>query len=254
MGRKFNQKYIISMVSKNQIKLISSLHQKKFRQANQLFIAEGVKVIQELLDAHFDLVHIYATEVLFETIEADQFSLISNDDLRKISALAVANNCLAVFKIPVAKNFEEKGLVVALDSVRDPGNLGTILRICDWFGVQQLLCSPDTVDLYNPKVVQATMGSIARVNCTYADLIPVLQKTNLPVFGTFMDGQNIYKSDLPHEGIIVLGNEANGISEKIESVIKNKLAIPRFGTLQQTESLNVATATAIILSEFCRKL
>lgn len=254
MGRKFNQKYIISMVSKNQIKLISSLHQKKFRQANQLFIAEGVKVIQELLDAHFDLVHIYATEVLFETIEADQFSLISNDDLRKISALAVANNCLAVFKIPVAKNFEEKGLVVALDSVRDPGNLGTILRICDWFGVQQLLCSPDTVDLYNPKVVQATMGSIARVNCTYADLIPVLQKTNLPVFGTFMDGQNIYKSDLPHEGIIVLGNEANGISEKIEAVIKNKLAIPRFGTLQQTESLNVATATAIILSEFCRKL
>lgn len=254
MGRKFNQKYIISMVSKNQIKLISSLHQKKFRQANQLFIAEGVKVIQELLDAHFDLVHIYATEVLFETIEADQFSLISNDDLRKISALAVANNCLAIFKIPVAKNFEQKGLVVALDSVRDPGNLGTILRICDWFGVQQLLCSPDTVDLYNPKVVQATMGSIARVNCTYADLIPVLEKTNLPVFGTFMDGKNIYKSELPHEGIIVMGNEANGISEKIEAVIKNKLAIPRFGTLQQTESLNVATATAIILSEFCRKL
>ena len=242
------------MVSKNQIKLISSLHQKKFRQANQLFIAEGVKVIQELLDAHFDLVHIYATEVLFETIEADQFSLISNDDLRKISALAVANNCLAIFKIPVAKNFEQKGLVVALDSVRDPGNLGTILRICDWFGVQQLLCSPDTVDLYNPKVVQATMGSIARVNCTYADLIPVLEKTNLPVFGTFMDGKNIYKSELPHEGIIVMGNEANGISEKIEAVIKNKLAIPRFGTLQQTESLNVATATAIILSEFCRKL
>ena len=205
MGRKFNQKYIISMVSKNQIKLISSLHQKKFRTVNQLFVAEGVKVIQELLDARFELVHIYATERLFNGIVSEKFSLISKEDLQKISALAVANNCLAVFKIPVVKNFEEKGLIVALDSVRDPGNLGTILRICDWFGVQQIICSPDTVDLYNPKVIQATMGSIARVNCIYTDLVPVLEQSTLPVFGTFMDGKNIYKSDLPNEVIIVMG-------------------------------------------------
>ena len=242
------------MVSKNQIKLISSLHQKKFRQLHKLFIAEGVKVIQELLDAHFEVVQIYATEPLFDANTSEKCSIISNDDLRKMSALAVANNCLAVFKIPAARGFEEKGLIVALDSVRDPGNLGTILRICDWFGVQQIVCSPDTVDLYNPKVIQATMGSIARVNCIYTDLISVLEKANLPIFGTFMEGNNIYKSEMPYEGIIVMGNEANGISSAVATLIKNKLAIPRFGTLQQTESLNVATATAIVLSEFCRKM
>ena len=253
MGRKFNQKYIISMVSKNQIKLISSLHQKKFRQLNQLFIAEGVKVIQELLDARFELEHIYTTTSMFEGVVVDKLSLISNDELKKISALTVPNNCLAIFKIPETKSFVEQGLVVALDSVRDPGNLGTILRICDWFGISQVVCSPDTVDIYNPKVIQATMGSIARVNCVYTDLLPILQNTNLPVFGTFMDGENIYESTLPQEGIIVMGNEANGISEAIENAIKNRIAIPRFGALQKTESLNVATATAIILSEFRRK-
>ena len=242
------------MVSKNQIKLISSLHQKKFRQLNQLFIAEGAKVIQELLDANFELQHIYATEPLFNGISSNAFSLISVDELKKISALTVPNNCLAVFKIPSSSTFKEQGLIVALDSIRDPGNLGTILRICDWFGVQEIICSPDTVDIYNPKVIQATMGSIARVNCVYTDLIPILENTKLPVFGTFMDGENIYKMNLPQEGIIVMGNEANGISKAIENTIKNKIAIPRFGELQKTESLNVATATAIILSEFCRKL
>lgn len=241
------------MVSKNQIKLISSLHQKKFRQLNQLFIAEGVKVIQELLDARFELEHIYATTSMFEGVVAAKFSLISNDELKKISALTVPNNCLAIFKIPETKRFVEQGLVVALDSVRDPGNLGTILRICDWFGISQVVCSPDTVDIYNPKVIQATMGSIARVNCVFSDLLPILQNTNLPVFGTFMDGENIYESTLPQEGIIVMGNEANGISELVENAIKNRIAIPRFGALQKTESLNVATATAIILSEFRRK-
>ena len=240
------------MVTKNQIKLISSLHQKKFRQLHQLFIAEGIKVIQELLNADFELEHIYVTTPLFNEISADKVSLISTDDLKKVSALTVPNNCLAVFKIPITKLFQDKGLVLALDSVRDPGNLGTILRICDWFGIEQLICSPDTVDLYNPKVVQATMGSISRVNCTYADLLPIFEETQLPIYGTFMDGENIYKMSLPQEGIVVMGNEANGISEAIEAVIKNKIAIPRFGALQKTESLNVATATALILSEFRR--
>ena len=242
------------MVTKNQIKLISSLHQKKFRQLNQLFIAEGVKVVQELLDANYILEHIYATESLFVGVSEDKFSLITEDELKKISALTVPNNCLAVFKIPVKQIYQEKGLIVVLDSIRDPGNLGTILRICDWFGIHQLLCSPDTVDLYNPKVIQATMGSIARVNCIYTDLIPVLENTKLPVFGTFMDGNNIYKTDLPKQGFIVLGNEANGISKALENTIKSKIAIPRFGDLQKTESLNVATATAIVLSEFSRNL
>ena len=242
------------MVSKNQIKLISSLHQKKFRQTHQLFIAEGIKVIQELLDAAFELEHIFATTPLFEQVSSDKITLISFDELKKISALTVPNNCLAVFKIPATKRYEETGLIVALDSIRDPGNLGTILRICDWFGIHQVICSPDTVDVYNPKVIQATMGSVARVNCVYSELLPLLEKTHLPVFGTFMDGENIYKMSLPQEGIIVMGNEANGISKAVENAINNKIAIPRFGALQKTESLNVATATAIILSEFCRKL
>ncbi|MDD3005533.1 RNA methyltransferase [Flavobacterium sp.] len=241
------------MVSKNQIKLINSLHQKKFRQINKLFIAEGIKVIQELLNAQYELDQIYSTEPLFEQVLENKKTLISDEELKKISALTVPNNCLAVFKIPAEKKFSEKGLIVALDSIRDPGNLGTIIRICDWFGIEQIICSPDTVDVYNPKVIQATMGSISRVNFVYTDLVSVLQKTKLPVFGTFMDGENIYKMEVPKEGIIVMGNEANGISEAIEKIVKNKISIPRFGTLQKTESLNVATATAIILSEFRRK-
>ena len=240
------------MVSKNQIKLINSLHQKKFRQANHLFIAEGVKVINELLNSNFELENVYATEPLFPQIQQHKITLISENDLKKISALTVPNNCLAVFKIPEQKAIKETGLIIALDDIRDPGNLGTILRLCDWFGVEQVICSEQTVDIYNPKVVQATMGSIARVNVTYADLNLYLSKTKLPVFGTFMDGENIYKTNLPKEGIIVMGNEANGISPKIEAFTKNRLTIPRFGNVQKTESLNVATATAIILSEFCR--
>jgi TrmH family RNA methyltransferase len=248
----FNQKYIISMVSKNQIKLISSLHQKKFRQSLNLFIAEGQKVIQELLDANFVLEHLYQTESLFSNIISDKKTLIDFNDLKKISALTVPNNCLAVFQTPNPKPIIEKGLLIALDDIRDPGNFGTILRLCDWFGIEQVLCSKATVDLYNPKVIQATMGSVARVNINYLDLKPLLENTKLPVFGTFIEGENIYKTDLPNDGIIVMGNEANGISSEIETMINRRLTIPRFGNLQKTESLNVATATAIVLSEFRR--
>lgn len=240
------------MVTKNQIKLISSLQQKKFRFANQLFIAEGVKVIQELLKSNFTLEHLYTTEPLFDEVKNDLKTLIPESDLKKISALSTPNNCLAVFKIPSVKPIIEHGLIVALDDIRDPGNLGTILRLCDWFGISQVICSAQTVDIYNPKVVQATMGSIARVNVSYVDLNAFIQKTTLPVFGTFMDGATIYQETLPKEAVIVMGNEANGISENIEKIIKNRLTIPRFGDLQQTESLNVATATAIVLSEFRR--
>ncbi|MCD8518956.1 MAG: RNA methyltransferase, partial [Flavobacterium sp.] len=161
-------------------------------------------------------------------------------------------SCLAVFKIPKAKEMVEKGLIVALDDVRDPGNLGTIIRLCDWFGIETLFCSEESVDIYNPKVVQATMGSISRVNVVYGNLEAFLSQTKLPVFGTFMDGKNIYQEKLPKEGIIIMGNEANGISSSVEKLVSERIAIPRFGNLQVTESLNVATATAIILSEFKR--
>lgn len=240
------------MVSKNQIKLISSLHQKKQRIANQLFFAEGVKVIQELLQSNFELEHLYTTQNDFEEVASVKKTLINDSNLKKISALATPNTCLAVFKMPREKEIIESGLILALDSIRDPGNLGTILRLCDWFGIRQLVCSKETVDIFNPKVVQATMGSITRVNVNYIDLNAFVAKTKLPVFGTFMDGTNIYTTNLPQEGIIIMGNEANGISEDLEKLIKNRLTIPRFGDLQKTESLNVATATAIILSEFRR--
>ena len=242
------------MVSKNQIKLISSLHQKKYRIAHQLFIAEGVKGINELLQSNFELEHLYVTIDEFRTVSPTQKTVISDADLKKISALTTPNTCLAVFKIPKEKSVLNKGLIVALDTIRDPGNMGTILRLCDWFGINQVVCSKETVDLYNPKVVQATMGSIARVNVNYLNLKDFLETTSLPIYGTFMDGENLYNSEITNEGIIILGNEANGISKEIEALVTKRITIPRFGNLQQTESLNVATATAIVLSEFKRRV
>ena len=240
------------MLSKNQIKLITSLQQKKYRKQEQLFFAEGVKVVQELLHSNFELQELFTTKQDFLSVSKDKLHAISEAELKKISALATPNSCLAVFKIPKAKEMKESGLILALDDVRDPGNLGTIIRLCDWFGIETLLCSEETVDIYNPKVVQATMGSISRVNVVYGDLENFLVKTKLTVFGTFMDGKNIYQESLPNDGVIVMGNEANGISEAVEKLVTDRIAIPRFGDLQITESLNVATATAIILSEFKR--
>jgi TrmH family RNA methyltransferase len=240
------------MLSKNQIKLITSLQQKKYRKQEQLFFAEGVKVVQELLHSNFELQELFTTKQDFLSVSKDKLHAISEAELKKISALATPNSCLAVFKIPKAKEMKESGLILALEDVRDPGNLGTIIRLCDWFGIETLFCSEETVDIYNPKVVQATMGSISRVNVVYGDLENFLIKTKLTVFGTFMDGKNIYQESLPNDGVIVMGNEANGISEAVEKLVTDRIAIPRFGDLQITESLNVATATAIILSEFKR--
>jgi len=242
------------MVSKNQIKLITSLQQKKYRKQHELFFAEGIKVIQELLNSNFELYHLYSVDAIFDTLPQNKVTLISEAELKKISALTTPNTCLALFRIPEEKPIAETGLILALDDIRDPGNLGTILRLSDWFGISHVVCSNETVDIYNPKVVQATMGSITRVNVVYTDLEAFLEKTELPVFGTFMDGVNIYGQKLPENGIIVMGNEANGISVSIEKLATERISIPRFGNLQLTESLNVATATAIILSEFKRGL
>lgn len=240
------------MVSKNQIKLITSLQLKKYRNEHQLFIAEGVKVIQELLQSNFVLEHLFVTEAIFEHVPVSQKTLVKEPDMKRISALSSPSPCLAIFKIPASEKLEATGLIVALDDIRDPGNLGTIIRLCDWFGVKQLVCSSETVDVYNPKVIQSTMGSIKRVNVSYVDLDQFISETSLPVFGTFMDGKNVYNEKLPKEGILILGNEANGISSKLEKSITNRISIPRFGAIQETESLNVATATAIFLSEFRR--
>lgn len=240
------------MLSKNQIKLITALQQKKYRQSQQLFFAEGAKVISELLQSSFELEQLFETESIFTEIPTPKKMTISPSELKKISALTSPNNCLAVFRIPPQKPLASTGLIVALDDIRDPGNLGTILRLCDWFGIEQLVCSHETADIFNPKVVQATMGSLARVAIHYTDLEKFLSETKLAVFGTFMDGENLYTQKLPSEGIIVLGNEGNGISAAIEKTVGSRIAIPRFGRLQQTESLNVASAAAIVLSEFKR--
>lgn len=240
------------MLSKSQIKLITGLQQKKYRKEHNLFFAEGIKTVQELLNSDFELYHLYTTEAIFPDVTPDKITLITNTELDKISALSTPNTCLAVFKIPEQKAVKSEGLVMALDDVRDPGNLGTIIRLCDWFGISQIICSEACADVYNPKVVMATMGSLARVNVSYSNLEKFLTNTSLPVFGTFMDGENIYNETLPENGIIVMGNEANGISAEIERFCSKRIAIPRFGALQETESLNVATATAIILSEFRR--
>lgn len=239
------------MVSKSQIKLITSLQQKKYRRQHGLFIAEGKKVIQELLHARFRPEFLFETEPVFKPGTAIS---ISDSDLKKISALSVPNNCLAVFRVPDPEQIQENGLIVVLDEVRDPGNLGSIVRLCDWFGVLQLVCSENSADVYNPKTVQASMGSLARVNVHYQDLRGFIKKTRLPVIGTFMEGENVYKTALPAAAILILGNEANGISPEVESLCTRRLSIPRFGALQQTESLNVATAAAILLSEFRRSL
>ncbi|MHC5361392.1 TrmH family RNA methyltransferase [Myroides sp. LJL110] len=242
------------MVTKNQIKLIKSLHQKKYRKEHGLFIAEGIKVIQELLKADFTLENLYMTQDLDLKAPDQKKVLIKKAEMEKISALTSASDVLAVFHCPKPQAVDYKDLVVALDDVRDPGNLGTIIRLCDWFGIKHIICSAQSVDAFNPKVIQATMGSIARVNLVYGDLQQMILDNgeNKSVYGTFMDAKNIYKSDLAIDGIVVFGNEANGISKQIEQLVTNKISIPRFGDLQQTESLNVAMATSIVLSEFRR--
>jgi TrmH family RNA methyltransferase len=233
-------------ITKNEIKLIKSLGQKKVRQQEQLFLVEGVKGIYEFLNSDFELYQLFATDAIFDT----ETTLISTKDLQRISALKSPNTAVAIFRMPKPKPVIESTLVLALDDVRDPGNLGTIIRLCDWFGIESLVCSLETVECYNPKVVQATMGSLTRVHIKYTNLETYIQESGLEVFGTFMDGASIYSTDLPKKGIILMGNEANGISSKIGKLVDKKIGIPRFGNLKATESLNVATAAAIVLSAF----
>ena len=238
------------ILSNNHQKLITSLSQKKYRQKHQLFIAEGVKVVRELLESSFELEIIFSTESEFSSL--DCFIQVSDQELKKISSLKTPNKVLALFKIPSQKKVNSSGLIVALDTINDPGNLGTIIRLCDWFGVEQLVCSQDTVDCYNSKVVQATMGSLARVSISYLNLSEYLQTVSIPIFIADMDGVNIHKSKLPASAILVMGNEANGVSDGLKQLISNKISIPRYGNSNQVESLNVATATAILLNEFRR--
>ena len=237
-------------ISKNQIKLITSLSQKKYRQKHQLFIAEGVKVVEEFLKSSYELEILFSTDPYFSFL--DCFVQVTNQELKKISSLKTPNKVLALFKIPSEKKLNSSGLIVALDTINDPGNLGTIIRLCDWFGVEQLVCSKETVDCYNTKVVQASMGSLTRVSTSYLNLPEYLKTVSIPIYIADMNGVNIHKTKLPASAVLVMGNEANGISDTLKSLISNKISIPRYGDSVQVESLNVATATAILLNEFRR--
>lgn len=240
------------MVSKNQMKLVKSLQQKKYRNQRGLFVVEGFKGVQELLDSEFEVYGLFTTDVsAFNGIDAPIES-VTEAELRKMSGLTTPNAVIGVFEMAKAGNIDFSDWILAADDVRDPGNLGTIIRLCDWFGIKHLVCSVNTVDCYNPKTMQATMGSIARVEVGYTDLADFLKKTDLPIFGAFMQGQTVYKTKIPEKGILVMGNEANGISKDVQALVSEKISIPQFGK-ETAESLNVATATAILLSEIRRR-
>jgi len=242
------------MVSKSQIKLITSLQQKKYRIKHDLFFVEGTKVIQEFYGAGWKIYALFSTEKL-DFVPESKVTLISENELKKISALKSPNKALAVFYLPKPEILQQIDFMVALDGIRDPGNLGTIIRLCDWFGIKQIICSEDTVDCFNPKVLQASMGSLARVQLHYLDLEDFFDRVNkLPVYGAFMDGENVYKEKLPRQAVLLMGNEGSGISSTLEKSISKRISIPQFGSQQQTESLNVAMATSILLSEFHRAI
>lgn len=241
------------MLSKGQQKLITSLYQKKYRTQHSLFIAEGTKTVNELLNSPFKLHHLFTTNTgLYAKLPKGATTEISENELKKVSLLKSPNTVLAIFEIPKTFPINQTDFILALDGINDPGNLGTIIRLADWFGVKQLVCSPETADCYNPKVVQASMGSLARVAITYTPLDAFFTTVQVPVFTADMNGSNVYKAKLPFPAVLVMGNEANGLTPSVKKAVKSTLTIPRFGNLQQTESLNVATATAILLSEFFR--
>ena len=238
------------MVTKNQIKLVISLKQKKYRSQHRLFVVEGEKLVDELLKAGLQPYQIFVDDRVMAK-KFDEAELVAAKTLKQMSSLTHPSGVLGVFHIMASRKENTADWTLVLDAVRDPGNLGTIIRLCDWFGIERLVCSKDTVDCYNPKVLQATMGSMARVSVVYADLESFLSETDVPVYGAYMDGEPVYGSKLPEKGILVMGNEANGVSVEVGKFITHKLAIPQFGALT-AESLNVATATAILLNEIRR--
>ena len=249
------------MVTKNHTKYIRQLEQKKYRRREGLFVAEGTKVVGDLLH-HYQPKSLFATAEYLQAhpnlSEADyEIVEVTNDELQRLSFQQHPQQVLALFPLPSTGHdaIRTDGLSLALDGVQDPGNLGTIIRIADWFGIQNIYCSEDTADAWNPKVVQATMGSIARVNITYINLPEMLDALpdSFPVYGTLLDGEDIYQQPLSKNGLIVMGNEGNGISEAVRSRITRRLLIPSFSQGDTAESLNVAIATAITCSEFRRR-
>ena len=245
------------MISKNQIKYIHQLELKKFRKQEGLFIAEGHKVVGDLLKAGYTPKQLFATAEWIANNPTSQAIEVTNDELTRLSLLQHPQQVLGLFPIPNTQHLSPntQQLSILIDNVQDPGNLGTIIRIADWFGIDTIFCSEGTVDAWNPKVVQATMGSIARVHLIYIDPQQLFDSlpADYPIYGTFLDGQNIYTEPLTPNGLIVMGNEGNGISDAVRARISRKLLIPDFHQGDTADSLNVAIATAITCSEFRRR-
>ena len=240
------------MLSKNDIKLIKSLKYKKQRYLNKMFVVEGKKSIYEFINSKFVLHKLFSIDI--SEFSVNNVVRLSKSELEKISFLSNPNDHLAIFKIPNEKPVNKNNLLVGLESINDPGNLGTIIRTCEWFGVEDIVCSLDSVDCYNPKVVQSAMGSLSRVNITYLDLENFLNSESLNRFGTFINGESVYEKKIStNNGIVVFGNEANGISSNLRSLIDVELTIPRFNNKSYPESLNLSNSLGIILSEFSRK-
>ena len=247
------------MISKNQQKYIRQLEQKKYRKREGLFVAEGTKVVGDLLKRYTP--HAVFATTQWQAAEGITPQILTDEELQRISFQQHPQQVLALFPIPSQDTSDplallnNQTLALALDGVQDPGNLGTIIRIADWFGISTLICSEDTADAWNPKVVQATMGSLARINILYTSLPDLLDRLpdTYPVYGTFLDGKNIYAEELTPGGLIVMGNEGNGISEEMRQRINRRLLIPDFHQGETADSLNVAIATAITCSEFRRR-
>lgn len=254
------------MISKNQLAFVRSLQQKKIRREQGLFVAEGAKIVPELLASALQVKEIYALSSWCKANRslAGQVPLheVKEEELARMSSLVTANETLAVVEIPRYRlDYESIGkeLTLVLDDIRDPGNLGTIIRIADWFGIRDIICSPGTAEPWNPKVVQASMGSITRVRLHEAELAAFFSRTpGREVFGAFLEGENIYRASLAPQGFLVIGNEAHGISDAVSACITKKITIPSFSAAEnktgEAESLNAAVAAAIIISEFRRSL
>lgn len=250
------------MISKNEIKRIQALALKKFRQEQHLFIAEGPKVVEELIHSGLAIEKIFALPEWIEKntkICNSEIVEISESELKKISTLTTPNQVLALAAYE-EKTFESTILqhqwALALDDIKDPGNMGTIIRIADWFGIQHIICSENCVEIYNPKTVQASMGSLFHINVYYENLNNFLKKScaAIQTFGAFLEGENLYKVQFPKNGLLVIGSESHGISAEAETMVSNKITIPRGkGLNSQAESLNASIATAIICSEISRQ-
>ncbi len=254
------------MISKNRLKYVRSLEMKKYRKADGVFVAEGHKLVGDLLDV-FECTYLVATPdwlsanaLWVERQRGVEIDEVTEDELRRVSFQETPQQVLAVFKQPVysvdVNEVVRKQLCLALDDVQNPGNLGTIVRLADWFGIEHIFCSKGCADIYNPKTVQATMGGIARVQMHYVDLPEMLSslERGIPVYGTFLDGDNMYQKTLENRGLIVMGNEGKGVSQEVEALVSERLYIPNYPEGRETsESLNVAIATAIVCAEFRRR-